>query len=195
MLTVRWAPVTGNGLIPPLGEELQKHIDGYKNPAARCASASAWSLLYEMLREEGIETDAVSFGAHGKPFFLSNRVFFSLSHSRGVCAAALSDRPVGVDVERCRPFFRPKLVEKSLSEEEKAVFDGDFTRIWCRKESVAKLTGEGITGYPDRIDTLSPLYSFTEEKVELDGCAYWLVTAEMKFDQENREEKEDEKDK
>ena len=69
--------------------------------------------------------------------------------------------------------YNPHLVERSLSENEKAEFDGDFTRIWCRKEAVAKMTGEGITGYPCNIDTTK--YGFNERQIEHTGQKYWLV--------------------
>lgn len=177
MLIVRWAPVTETDRIPPLGEELQKHLNGYRNLEVRHASSSAWGLLYDVLKENGLETGCVSFEKKGKPYFRQGGVFFSLSHSRGVCAAAVSDRPVGVDVEMLRESFRAGLVAKTLNEDEKNAFDGDFTRIWCRKESVAKLTGEGIVGYPREIDTLSASWLFTEEKLEYRGNAYWLVAA------------------
>jgi phosphopantetheinyl transferase len=61
----------------------------------------------------------------------------------------------------------------SLSDEERTVYEGDFTRMWCRKEAVAKMTGEGINGYPDYIDTTK--YQFHEELIEHKGQKYWLV--------------------
>ena len=60
-----------------------------------------------------------------------------------------------------------------MSGKEKNEFDRDFTRLWCRKEAIAKMTGEGITGYPNNIDTTE--YTFTEKQIECDGQKYWLV--------------------
>lgn len=77
----------------------------------------------------------------GKPLFagLDGR-WFSLSHSGGLALCALSDRPVGVDVELVRP-RRPGLPAYALSEAELAAFDGnweDFYRLWTLKESWCK---------------------------------------------------------
>lgn len=77
----------------------------------------------------------------GKPFFpgLDDR-WFSLSHSGGMALCALSDRPVGVDVELIRP-RRSGLPAYVLSPDELARFDGgwaDFYRLWTLKESWCK---------------------------------------------------------
>ena len=77
----------------------------------------------------------------GKPLFagLEDR-WFSLSHSGGIALCALSDRPVGVDVELVRP-HRPGLPAYALSEGELAGCDGsweEFCRLWTLKESWCK---------------------------------------------------------
>ena len=77
----------------------------------------------------------------GKPLFAGREDrWFSLSHSGGLALCALSDRPVGVDVERVRP-HRARLPEYALSPEELAAFDGsweNFCRLWTLKESWCK---------------------------------------------------------
>ena len=77
----------------------------------------------------------------GKPLFAGRRDrWFSLSHSGGLALCALSDRPVGVDVELVRP-RRPNLPAYALSGDELARFDGsweDFYRLWTLKESWCK---------------------------------------------------------
>ncbi|MDE6923323.1 MAG: 4'-phosphopantetheinyl transferase superfamily protein, partial [Oscillospiraceae bacterium] len=63
---------------------------------------------------------------------------------------ALSDAPVGVDVEVVRP-RRPGLPAYVLSEVEREEFDGsweDFYRLWTRKESWCKR--EDAPLYPPR---------------------------------------------
>lgn len=85
----------------------------------------------------------------GKPFFpgLDGR-WFSLSHSGGLALCALSDFPVGVDVELIRP-RRAGLPRRVLSPSELAQFDGswaDFCRLWTLKESWCKR--EDIPLYP-----------------------------------------------
>jgi phosphopantetheinyl transferase len=175
-LLIEWAPITEFIAPPPFDGDLLNHLKKRKG-AGKTASYSAWWLLYRILKNNGMSIGRVAFTDTGKPFFVGDAVFFSLSHSKELCAVSVSDRPVGVDVEICREDYNPHLVERSMTKGERAAFDGDFTRLWCRKESVAKLTGEGIAGYPNRIDTLSPRYAYIERKLEFNGHTYWLVTA------------------
>lgn len=175
MQIIEWAPITETEKIPPLGKELKKHLANKKNTVKQ-TSCSAWNLLFQILHEAGIPKLTVAFTDTGKPYFVDSDIHFSLSHSKGVCAVAVSDHPIGVDVEVIKDSYNPHLIERSLNEKEKAAFDGDFTRIWCRKEAVAKMTGEGITRYPNYIDTTG--YMFEERKIEYDGLKYWLVTVQ-----------------
>ena len=174
-MVIAWAPITEGTAIPPLGDELREHLLRYRG-ARRNASLSVWNLLYSLLKEQGISADRVLFAESGKPYFEKLPYHFSLSHSRHLCAAALSERPVGVDIESIRASYKPNLIDRSLTPAEKEVFDGDFTRVWCRKEAVAKMTGKGITGFPSDIDTTK--YRFEERKIEDNGESCWLVATE-----------------
>ena len=174
-IIVKWTEITETEEIPPMGDKLTSHFLSSKG-AKRKASCSAWNLLYKTLRENNLQIPTVAFTDTGKPYFIDSDIHFSLSHSKGVCAVAVSDQPVGVDVEEIKDSYNPHLIERSLTEHEKDVFDGDFTRIWCRKEAVSKMTGEGITGYPNYIDTTR--YMFEERKIEYAGLKYWLVAVQ-----------------
>ena len=87
----------------------------------------------------------------GKPLFAGvEGRWFSLSHSEGLALCALSDAPVGVDVEVVRP-RRAGLPAYTLSGEELEQFDGsweDFYRLWTRKESRCKREDAHL--YPPR---------------------------------------------
>lgn len=171
-MVIRWSRIIETNEIPPLGDALRSHIDAYKGKV-RFSSCSAWNLLYSILKENNMPDLEVAFTETGKPYFKEAALFFSISHSKDLCAAIISDRPAGIDIECCRDEYSAHLIERSLSKNEKALFDGDFTRLWCRKEAVAKMTGDGITVYPDIIDTT--MYSFIEEQIEYGGHKYWLA--------------------
>lgn len=178
-IIVKWTEITETEEIPPMGDKLTSHFLSSKG-AKRQASCSAWNLLYQTLLDNGLSLSTVAFTDTGKPFFLDYHIHFSISHSKSVCAVAISDHPVGVDVEVIKDSYNPHLIERSLNENEKAVFDRDFTRLWCRKEAVAKMTGDGITGYPSYIDTTK--YEFEERKLEYDGLKYWLIAVKETSD-------------
>lgn len=74
---------------------------------------------------------------------------FNLSHCRLAVACALSDGPVGVDVQDWAP--RHSSVAKQVCcpaelriLERSAAPEIDFAKLWTRKESYGKYTGQGI---------------------------------------------------
>ena len=174
-MIVEWAPIAETETVPFMGDALTAHLADRKG-AVLHASCSAWNLLYRMLTENGLPVGTAAFTKEGKPYFTDADVCFSISHTKGVCAVAVSDRPVGVDIERRGRTYSPRAIEKALTEKEKAAYDGDFTRIWGRKEAAAKMTGDGIKKYPDDLETSR--YSYSEQCIEFGGEEYWLIVCE-----------------
>ena len=95
------------------------------------------------------------YNEHDKPFMqnvLGNRiegVDFSISHCKNAIAVALSERPVGVDVESFRHAEEPLLKRTMNPEEQTQVREAEdpaeaFTRLWTCKEAVLKLHGTGL---------------------------------------------------
>ena len=78
---------------------------------------------------------------------------FSLSHAGSWALCAVSDRPAGCDVERLGRgdpripgrFFHPEERAALEAAGDPAKWDRLFGRIWTRKESYLKATGEGIS--------------------------------------------------
>ena len=105
-------------------------------------SAFAWSLL-ELAAQElwGVKTlPETALSPAGKPFFPARpELHFSISHTKGVVLAALSDAPVGADVERRREI--PDVVRRRLFEVEHG--DLELFELWTLRESWYKLTGHG----------------------------------------------------
>ncbi len=182
MRTVEWAPVSVPAVLPPFGAAFESHLAAYQSPAVYAASAAAWELLYQVLRKHSLPIGTVVFGEHGKPYFPDSGVFFSISHAGDVVAVSVADTPTGVDIERCDRAIRSQLIERCLSEREKQTFDGDFLRIWCRKESIVKLTGDGLYGYPDRIESDDGRYDICESLVKYHDIRYRLTAAFAKTD-------------
>ena len=95
------------------------------------------------------------YGPYGKPELAGdNSLRFNLSHSGDLAIVGLAKAsPVGVDVERIRPvhevegvarrFFRPEEADAVLARNGRERIRA-FFRIWTRKESLLKLTGEGL---------------------------------------------------
>ena len=120
----------------------------------------AWPLLAAAARQRWGWTalPPVERSPRGKPLFAGEgERWFSLSHSGGLALCAVSDAPVGVDVEVVRS-RRTALPGYVLGAEELEEFDGsweDFYRLWTRKESWCKR--EDAPLYPPRrVETPPP---------------------------------------
>jgi 4'-phosphopantetheinyl transferase len=114
------------------------------------ASQAAHELLEEVL---GISEKKLQYGPQGKPF-LPEGPQFNLSHSRDFVGAAVSDGPVGLDLELVRPYFE-KLPARIFSPGELRWFRDrgetrlDFFTLWTLKESYYKFLGTGLPGFPN----------------------------------------------
>ena len=134
----------------------QEKILRLRHEKARRQSLGAGILLRLACNDLGIggaDADTVC-GENGKPLFRDcPQISFSLSHSGDYALCAVSDRPVGCDIEEVRPlspaigerFFRPEewaLIREQPSQEER---DALFFRFWVLKESYLKCTGLGFS--------------------------------------------------
>ena len=113
----------------------------------RLHSLGAGLLLREVL---GITEDAdVRVGAHGKPELVSGHPHFNLSHGGHYAVLALSDVPVGVDIEPVRDTLSIPVPRRWLKDDELAWLEEErtperFARLWTRLESALKADGSGL---------------------------------------------------
>lgn len=142
-----------------LDAPLRAHIESFRRPEDRLRSTAAYLLAQQMLAEAGAAPPIVfSRTERGKPF-VAGAPHFSLSHSGHFVACAVSDRPVGVDIEALRPLR--DLTRRVCTEEEAAFvlengFDSArFLQIWTAKEAVLKCTGQGLGGDLRRLSVYS----------------------------------------
>jgi 4'-phosphopantetheinyl transferase len=116
-------------------------------------------LLGKYLQQEPVAIRFVA-GAQGKPLLEEEAsVEFNITHSGDLAAMAFSSRcPVGIDLERIRPFARLEQIARHfLSAEEASEITsldgaeqrGAFYRCWTRKEAILKATGEGLSASLD----------------------------------------------
>lgn len=114
---------------------------------------SAYLLLQRALREEyGLsEVPPFCIGEHGKPALEGYPdIHFNLSHCREAVACVVSTHPVGIDIEMVDSYDEA-LLPTTMNEKEQQMIlesphpESTFIRFWTMKESLLKLTGEGIT--------------------------------------------------
>lgn len=98
---------------------------------------------------------AAAYEPGGKPYIRHVPWHYNLSHSGDYAALAISDVPVGIDIQQMRP-YRDSLVKRFFAAEEAAVYESLvpmdvqgqntlFYTLWCRKEAYGKLLGTGLT--------------------------------------------------
>ena len=79
----------------------------------------------------------------GKPVIGEGGLHFCLAHAGDLAVCAVSEAPVGIDVEPMRN-ISPGMRRKIFSAAEQQRSDGDMLWTWVAKESYIKLTGEGL---------------------------------------------------
>ena len=124
------------------------------------------------LTHVGGEMPEIAITQRGKPYFVGSNWHFSISHTKRRAFCALSEENVGIDAEEADRNINLHLAEKILSPGEKAQFDAAedkrmaLLRFWVLKEAAAKLSGEGLRGYPNHTN-----FSLDDPRVfESDGC-------------------------
>ncbi len=113
---------------------------------------NAWELLRRAARQVwGMETlPEIVRLPDGKPVFADfPHCYFNISHSGSMSLCALSDKPVGADIEMIRPHRDglPAYVFKGADYDRYLSLGGDwpaFCVLWTEKESILKYTGEGL---------------------------------------------------
>lgn len=120
-------------------DEARARQRGNKN---KPGSAFARSLLHcAAERYWGEMPGEVGYDEAGRPYFIGVAgKFFSLSHTKTHVMVAVSDSPVGVDIETAR-VYSERLRSYLMSEEERRDFS--LAELWVLRESVFKLLGEG----------------------------------------------------
>jgi 4'-phosphopantetheinyl transferase len=120
--------------------------------------------LYELVHQEfglQITGEQIAAGPYGKPYIKNaEHVHYNISHTKGACVIALSDEPVGIDIEGRRK-INLKVADKYFTEREKEyIYTGKcgkqeniagikeieqrFLVCWTRKEAYMKWTGKGF---------------------------------------------------
>lgn len=142
-------PMSVPELLQTLPLERQQRIHDMKQEKSRKQSMGVGLLLQKVLALYHMQGSQVLVGEHGKPRV--EGLEFNLSHSGNLVLCAVSDEPVGCDVELVRK-APMQVAERYFSSDEqvylsqfsKEAYDREFFRLWTKKESYAKMTGEGL---------------------------------------------------
>ena len=131
-------------LMPSLSQKRRDRVEACRCEEDKLRLTGAGCLLRYALEREGVPFERQCFTENpwGKPRLDGNRnLHFNLSHSGTWVACAVSNLPVGVDVEikacsmeLARKHFLPQELEQN-----------QLTRLWTAKEAFSKAIGRGLT--------------------------------------------------
>ena len=105
-------------------------------------------LLKSLLKSINVDLDKQTIikTSSGKPIFDNLNIFFSISHSKNLVAVAISNTPIGIDIQAISP-YNIKVAQKYFNTDELTTIeksknkDIQFTKYWTKYESILKLFG------------------------------------------------------
>jgi 4'-phosphopantetheinyl transferase len=98
------------------------------------------------------ETEPIRKEAAGKPYLVNHPgIYYNISHSGDYAACAVSDCPIGIDIQYHEKRNLENVARKILAADELESYEQSgcreemFYYFWTKKESCLKYTGQGIT--------------------------------------------------
>lgn len=163
-------------LFPLVSEQRRLQALRYTHTFGRYCSLKSYEILLELYNEwSGEQHDLLPdflYNEHGAPYW-TDRPYFSISHCKQGIAVAISEQPIGIDIEAIRP-LNEGLVQKAMNTQEQALIQAaanpalEFIRLWTRKEAYVKMLGTGINSDMHEIlrDTQPVIWTefFSEDK-------------------------------
>lgn len=137
-------------------KQRQEKADRLKHlPSKKLSLAAGMLARVSIAQKLNLRPEDISFRNHkgGKPYAEGLDIHFSLSHSGNLAVCAISDKPVGIDVEQnkkanfnvARRCFTKAELQYVLSGKEKS--QQRFFEVWTKKEAYVKLLGTGIQDF------------------------------------------------
>ena len=131
----------------------------YERDQRLCLGAGL--LAAHALKQAGVRDLALAESEYGKPELSQDSgLYFNISHSGVLAVCAVSERPVGVDVELEKENIAISDFRQCFRQEEMAWIHGcdnpvhAFYRLWTRKESYLKRLGTGLLYDPGSVSVM-----------------------------------------
>ena len=142
-------------LLPLVSAQRREQALGYKHTFGQYCCLQSYKMLCELLAEWSRvhqlpinQQPIFLYNDYGAPY-IEGGPHFSISHCKRGIAVAVSENPIGIDIEAIRT-FSPELMRKTMNEDEQlritssAIPEVEFIRLWTQKEALLKLQGTGI---------------------------------------------------
>ena len=138
-------------LLPIVSPQRREQALRYTHTFGQFCCLKSYEMLTELLASTPYTlhpTPSFLYNEYGAPY-LENGPYFSISHCKQGIAVAVSEIPIGIDIEAIRP-LNESLVRKTMnSQEQTRIFSSahpevEFIRLWTQKEAYVKMQGTGI---------------------------------------------------
>ena len=160
-------------LLPLVSAQRREQALRYKHTFGQYCCLQSYKMLCELLAEWSRvhqlpinQQPIFLYNDYGAPY-IEGGPHFSISHCKRGIAVAVSENPIGIDIEAIRT-FSPDLMRKTMNEDEQlritssAIPEVEFIRFWTQKEALLKLQGTGIIADLHNVLTHSQNVSWTE---------------------------------
>ncbi|TRO67182.1 4'-phosphopantetheinyl transferase family protein [Christiangramia sabulilitoris] len=167
-----------------LTEHCRRRVDGMKSEIHRRGFMS----IRHLLAEAGYTDHDLYYDEQGKPH-LKDDSYISITHSFNFTAIIVSNKDVGIDIEKQREKilkiankFTPLSEYHTLANEEALI--RKLTIVWGAKESVYKLIAQPGVGFLQHINVLD--FDFEDSKtkthVRYNGLDNWYDVKFLEFE-------------
>ena len=152
-----------NSIYRSLTHSRKEHIDRFGREADRKRSLAGELLIKRLLQVKfGITSPLIERLPNGRPILSGEKLFISIAHCEDNVVCAVSEKPIGIDIERIKP-IKLSLTKRFCVSEELDYIVGNtpysetlpycedkeilnrFYEIWTAKEAYFKMLGTGIT--------------------------------------------------
>ena len=171
-------------VVESFSNSYKNYVSSAKNPKAKAEKLGASLLIYDFFKEkyDRLPPD-LRKKENGKPFFEDFPVEISISHTDSLVLCAFAEKKerrfsLGIDAEAVPPtekhptlnriakkyFEAEPLAAELFADISESEFCDLFTLLWTKKESLVKMTGEGLSGMrsaflPDAFQKSYAIYS------------------------------------
>ena len=142
-------------LLPLVSHQRREQALRFQHAFGQFCCLQSYVMLCQLLAEWGrihqlpvSEKPTFLYNDYGAPY-IEDGPYFSISHCKTGIAVAVSENPIGIDIEAIRT-FSPDLMRKTMNQAEQQRITSsltpevEFIRLWTQKEALLKLQGTGI---------------------------------------------------
>lgn len=133
-------------------KQKRMQIDKYKNYETKTRTLVAEILLNNLLASQNISYQNTKYfnNKYGKPYLKNSELFFNVSHSFDYVITTISNKEIGIDIEKVRKTSLKVINQFATSKEKKYILSSDknieerIFKIYTLKEAYFKMLGTNL---------------------------------------------------